>query len=298
MHWRLASRFLAAPETDAGWVYAARAMGAPPPPLHSAALGVRASEGRSAREQHAAAASHPLLSPIPWAKDSTPEPSGGAFTAAAGAHRGFVRTVGPAVRALRGSPGAVGSAAGSGLGSGSCDRAGGSGSLGACSSGSRPAVRPDLDAVGSGPGSGSGINTDPTARLADRPPPAPEPAECAVLLAGACFSWAAGDGASCAEAVQQAWEVGELGIPRAERELVLQDVSLAVRAGSFTVVVGEVGAGGCPHAVLAAMQSMRSAVCLTCATNPAWSCQVTLFRPVQGLLWYRNLIGHSLGLCW
>ena len=252
MHRRTASRFLAAPETDADWVYAARATDAPPPPLHPAALGVHAPTGRGAREQRAPAASDPLLYPHFWAQDSAPEPSGGAFTAGAGAPGAFVRTVGPAVRAPRSSPGAAGSAGGLdvGLGSGSGDRPGGSGSLGAASSaGSRPAGRPDADAAGSGPGSASGFNPNPTgSRLADRPPPAPEPAECAVLLAGACFSWAAGDGASHAEAVRCAWDAGIPRGPGAPRELVLQDVSLAVRAGSLTVVVGEVGAGGCPHA--------------------------------------------------
>lgn len=225
-------------------------MDVPPPPLHPTALGVHAPVGHSAREQRAPAATDPLLYPHLWAQDSAPEPSGGAFTAVAGAHSGFVRTVGPAVRAPRSSPGAAGSAGGLGVGSGSGDRPGGSGSLGAASSaGSRPAGRPDLDFIGSGPGSASGFNPDPTgSRLADRPPPVPEPAECAVLLAGACFSWAAGDGTSHAEAVRRAWEVGIPRGPGAPRELVLQDVSLAVRAGSLTVVVGEVGAGGCPHA--------------------------------------------------
>lgn len=240
-------RFLAAPETDAGWVYAARATDAPPPPLHPAALGVHAPASRGAREQRAPTATDPLLYPHLWAQDSAPEPSGGAFTAAAGSHGGFVRTVGPAVRAPRSSPGAAGSAGGSGLGlgSGSGDRPGGSGSLGAASS----AGRPDSDTVGSGPRLTSGFNPDPTgSRLADRPPPAPEPAECAVLLAGACFSWAAENPTgSHAEAVRRAWEVGIPGGLGAPRELVLQDVSLAVRAGSLTVVVGEVGAGGCPH---------------------------------------------------
>ena len=188
MHQWTAFRFLAAPETDAGWVYAARATDSPPPPLHPAALGLHAPAGRSAREQRAPAATDPLLDTHLWAQESAPEPSGGAFTGAAGAHGGFVRTVGPAVRAPRSSPGAAGSAgrSGLGLGSGSCDRLGGSGNLGAASS----AGRPESDTVGSGPRLASGFNPDPTgSRLADRPPPASEPAECAVLLAGACFSW-------------------------------------------------------------------------------------------------------------
>ena len=80
---------------------------------------------------------------------------------------------------------------------------------------------------------------------------------------------AAGDGTSHAEAVRRAWEVGIPRGPGAPRELVLQDISLAVRAGSLTVVVGEVGAGGCPHA-RSGVDGYIPLCALLCATISAW----------------------------
>lgn len=161
---------------------------------------------------------------------NVPELSAGAFSGLPGALGGFVRTVDPAVHARRVPPG--GPAPGSG------------------GSGPGPAALADAGgSLGSGSAaSGGGPGADP-AGLADRPPAAPAPAECAILFAGASFSWAgggAGPGPGPREGAGRdgADGHGGGGLRAGERDLVLQDVSLALRAGSFTVVVGEVGAGG------------------------------------------------------
>ncbi len=233
-----AARFLAAPETDAQWVYAARHTAAPPlPPGHAQgwAGGIHAAAQPQPRAGRSAGAGQG------WAEAaacqaSAPEPSAGAFSGLPGALGGFVRTVDPAVPARRGPSG--GPAPGSGgLGPGLAALAGAGSSL---DSGSAA--------------SGCGPSPDP-AGLADRPPAAPAPAECAVLFAGASFSWAAaGGGGGLAPGPaggagrDGSGGFGGGGLRAGERDLVLQDISLALRAGSLTVVVGEVGAGARPRA--------------------------------------------------
>ncbi|KAK9825002.1 hypothetical protein WJX81_008465 [Elliptochloris bilobata] len=76
---RRLQRFLAAPETDAVWVYAARAADPSPPPLH---LTARSLPGGSpaARVGPRAPDLDLGLSPNHWGQDSAPELSAGAFT--------------------------------------------------------------------------------------------------------------------------------------------------------------------------------------------------------------------------
>ncbi len=134
-----AARFLAAPETDAQWVYAARHTAAPPlPPGHAQgwAGGIHAAAQPQPRAGRSAGPGQG------WAEAaacqaSAPEPSAGAFSGLPGALGGFVRTVDPAVPARRGPSG--GPAPGSGgLGPGLAALAGAGSSLDSGSAASGP----------------------------------------------------------------------------------------------------------------------------------------------------------------